>query len=102
MQLFSIRLYSLKEQQLKKGNKKEAEGRPRTFYFAASWLKSQKEVVYSGGGLVAKLFPSLVTAWTVACQAHLSMGFPRQECWIGISFSLYIYLMFNIYLYIFT
>ena len=82
----------MKEQQLKKENKKEAEGRPRTSYLAASWLQSQKEDVYSGGGLVAKLFPAFVTAWTVACQAPLSMGFPRQECWIGISFSLYIYL----------
>ena len=24
-----------------------------------------------------------VTPWTVACQALLSMGFPRQECWLG-------------------
>ena len=24
---------------------------------------------------------SLVTAWTIACQAPLSMGFPRQEYW---------------------
>ena len=24
-----------------------------------------------------------VTPWTVACQAALSMGFPRQESWRG-------------------
>ena len=24
--------------------------------------------------------------WTVACQAPLSMGFPRQEYWSGVSF----------------
>ena len=24
---------------------------------------------------------SFVTPWTVACQAPLSMGFPRQESW---------------------
>ena len=24
--------------------------------------------------------------WTVACQAPLSMGFPRQECWSGLPF----------------
>ena len=30
-----------------------------------------------GGGLFA-------TPWTVACQAPLSMGFPRQEYWSGL------------------
>ena len=25
-----------------------------------------------------------VTPWTVASQASLSMGFPRQECWSGL------------------
>ena len=29
---------------------------------------------------------SLVVPWTVACQAPLSMGFPRQEHWSGLSF----------------
>ena len=29
--------------------------------------------------LVAKACPTLVTPWTVACQAPLSMGFPRWE-----------------------
>ena len=28
-----------------------------------------------------------MTLWTVALQAPLSMGFPRQECWTGLSFS---------------
>ena len=27
-----------------------------------------------------------VTSWTVACQAPLSIGFPRQEYWSGLSF----------------
>ena len=27
------------------------------------------------------------TLWTVAHQVHLSMGFPRQESWSGLSFS---------------
>ena len=36
-----------------------------------------------GGGLVAKLSPTLVIPWIVACQAHLSMGFSRQEYWSG-------------------
>ena len=29
---------------------------------------------------------SLLTPWTVACQARLSMGFSRQEYWRGLSF----------------
>ena len=32
-----------------------------------------------GGGLVAKSCPTLATPWSVACQAPLSVGFPRQE-----------------------
>ena len=38
------------------------------------------------GGLVTKSCPTLVTPWTVACQAPLSMGFSRQEYWSGLSF----------------
>ena len=37
--------------------------------------------------LVAKSCPTLVTPWTVACQAPLSMRFPRQEYWSGLPFS---------------
>ena len=29
---------------------------------------------------------TFVTPWTVACQAPLSMGFPRQEHWSGLPF----------------
>ena len=29
---------------------------------------------------------SFATLWTVAFQAPLSMGFPRQEYWSGLSF----------------
>ena len=36
--------------------------------------------------LVAKSCPTLVTLWTVARQAPLSMGFPRQEYWSGLPF----------------
>ena len=43
--------------------------------------------MYGGGGSVTKLCPTLVTPWTVARQAPLSMGFPRQEHWVAISFS---------------
>ena len=41
---------------------------------------------FGGGGLVAKLCSTLVTLWTVACQAPLSMGFSRQEYWSGLPF----------------
>ena len=37
-------------------------------------------------GLVTKSCPTLVTPWTVGCQAPLSMGFPRQEYWSGLPF----------------
>ena len=30
--------------------------------------------------------PTLVTTWTVACQAPLSIGFSRQEYWCGLPF----------------
>ena len=36
--------------------------------------------------LVAKSYPTLLTPWTVACQAPLSMGFSRQEDWSGLPF----------------
>ena len=29
---------------------------------------------------------SFATPWTVSCQSSLSMGFPRQEYWSGLSF----------------
>ena len=42
-----------------------------------------------GGGLVTKLCLTLVTLWTAAYQAPLSMGIPRQEYWseFAITFS---------------
>ena len=46
----------------------------------------------SGYMLLLLLFSSLVvsdsfaTLWTVACQAPLFMGFPRQEYWGGLPF----------------
>ena len=36
-----------------------------------------------GGGLVTKSCLTLATPWTIAHQAPLSMGFPRQEYWSG-------------------
>ena len=42
--------------------------------------------VTQGGGVVTKSCPTLVTPWTVACQAPLPMGFSRQEYWSGLPF----------------
>ena len=41
---------------------------------------------FGGGGLVAKLCPTLETPWTEAFQAPLSMGFSSQEYWSGLPF----------------
>ena len=42
---------------------------------------------YGGGGdLVTKLCPTLVTPWTVACQAPHPTEFSRQEYWSGLAF----------------
>ena len=38
------------------------------------------------GGLLIQSCPCLVTPRTVAHQAPLSMGFPRQEYWSGLPF----------------
>ena len=40
-----------------------------------------------GGGLITKWCPTLVTPWTVAYQAPLSMGFFRQEYLSGLPFN---------------
>ena len=37
-------------------------------------------------GLVTKSHLTLLTLWTVACQAPRSMGFSRQEYWSGLQF----------------
>ena len=37
--------------------------------------------------MCAQWCPTIVTPWTVAHQVPLSMGFFRQEYWIGLSFS---------------
>ena len=40
----------------------------------------------SSSGIVAKSRPTLVTPWTIVCQAPLSMGFPRQKFWSVLPF----------------
>ena len=34
----------------------------------------------------AQLCLTLETTWIIACEAPLSMGFPRQKYWIGLPF----------------
>ena len=43
-------------------------------------------VTFSISSLVAKSCPTLVTPWTVACQAPLSVGFSTQVYWSGLPF----------------
>ena len=42
------------------------------------YYKNFDSLLYLTGDLVAKLYLTLGTTWTVACQTPLSMGFPRQ------------------------
>ena len=35
---------------------------------------------------ILSLIPLFATPWTIVFQAPLSMGFPRQEYWSGLSF----------------
>ena len=49
--------------------------------------------VCCGGGLVVKSCPILVTPWTIACQASLTMGFPRQEYWNGLPLPSPVYML---------
>ena len=58
-----------------------------------SWLKPAflsdlffNATCLDGGGLVTQSCSTLVTPWTIAYQASLSMGFPRQEYWSGLLF----------------
>ena len=49
-------------------------------------LMSCFEVLFCNCGLVTNSCLTPETSWTVACQAPLSMGFPRQEHWSGLIF----------------
>ena len=48
--------------------------------------RTVRKFVGGGGGLLTESCLTLVTLWTVAHQAPLSMGFPRQEYWRGLLF----------------
>ena len=58
-------------------------GKEYDFFQRASWLKRW----LWWWCLVAKSCPTLVTSWTVACQAPLSMGFSRLEYCTGLPFT---------------
>ena len=45
-----------------------------------------REAYTYSGGLVPKSCPTIAIPWTLAYQAPLPMGFPRQEYWTGLSF----------------
>ena len=62
---------------------------PTSAYFFAvrPWLgASGHKLTLTCSCLVGKSCMTLVTPWTVARQAPLSMGFPRQEYWSGLPF----------------
>ena len=55
--------------------------------YCDQWNNSYNEGCYVKAMMRAKslqLCPTLVTPWTVACQALLSMVFSRQEYWSGL------------------
>ena len=52
--------------------------------FAESQAQLSDSLWCGGGGLGTKSCPTLVTPWSVARQAPLSMGFSRQKHWSGL------------------
>ena len=57
-----------------------------SFFPLFDWVVSFSGIELYGGGLVAKSWPTLLTPWTVACQAPLLMRFSKQEYWSGSPF----------------
>ena len=53
---------------------------------AGRFFTTVPPVANGGSGLVAMLFPTLVTPWLIAIQAVRFMGFPKQEYWNGLPF----------------
>ena len=49
-------------------------------------ISCRRTSVIGGGGLVARLYATLVTSRTAAHLAPLSMGLSRQEYWVGCHF----------------
>ena len=54
--------------------------------FAHTFIKDSRFMVCCCGCLVPHCVQLFATPWTVACQAPLSMGFPRQDYWSGLPF----------------
>ena len=52
------------------------------------WATGCPDIWSNGGGgsVVTKSCLTLVTPWTVTCQAPFSVGFSRQEYWSGLPF----------------
>ena len=46
--------------------------------------RRHSHVGVGGGGIVTKLCPTLTAPWTIAHQAPLATGVPRQEHWSGL------------------
>ena len=51
--------------------------------FSILWLSNG---MFYDGGLFAKPCLTLVIPWTLTHHAPLTLGFPRQEYWIGLPF----------------
>ena len=64
------------------------------FFSPLDWQQLEGYLYYSSlacspmvvGGSVAKSCLTSTAPWTVACQAPLSMGFPKLEYWSGLPF----------------
>ena len=59
---------------------------PSPFAFNLSGIRvfSNELPLHGGGGLIAKLYPTLMTLWTIALQVSLFKGFSRQEYLSGL------------------
>ena len=80
--------YKIKRLKFKKQNKVERESDFAYYSLILSPLSPLFFLTFLllVGGLVTQLCPTLVTPWTVARQAPLSVGFSRQEYWSGLPF----------------
>ena len=54
-------------------------------FLSPAWITPLQCVCVHVCVWVLSCVPSFATPWTVACQAPLSMGFPRQEFWSELS-----------------
>ena len=59
---------------------------PWSLFYECRILSQLFHSALSPSPRVIKSCLTLVTPWTVACHAPLSMGFAREECWSGLLF----------------